>query len=158
MVNRGKGVPASKRITVKWIDEAGKLVGFEYFTPRLIYTRKFFPHSRTPDGQTKYCYVIKDKISYQIIVKESEYQWFGEAVLRKRESDKLVLFKTSVAIEQDTADQIAAYAARDGITYAEAMRQVIEFGLEQLGFDEYDDLHEKRRAKTPIRSNQAACH
>lgn len=115
---------SEKVVFITFFDERGEVVAKEWLPPRKIY--------RTTDGRD-YVHVTRNNREIRCHVQEGEVlgtPCYVGAVDVKAGTRRSSKFKTSIAIEKDQIEAIKRMAKKDRITYAEAVRQIIEWGLE----------------------------
>jgi len=122
-------------VVVHFVDDKGIPLFVEKLPPRNAYTTK-------TGGKKEFVIVTKDNKDYRVYVELGEFLGLGTcyrgvARYSKGQPKDNIKFKTSVAIDKLQHEHILAIQKADKITYAEALRQVIEWGLEAAEKD-YD--------------------
>lgn len=122
-------------VVIHFVDDKGILQFVEKLPPRVAYRQK-------ADEKLEFVVVTKDNRDYRAYVKLGTFEggypcYRAVAKLSKftpRDSRK---FKSTISIDKDVHERISLIKEKDRITYAEAVRQVIEWGLETVEKD-YD--------------------
>lgn len=120
-------------VVIHFVDDKGIPQFVERLPPRVAYRQK-------ADDRLEFVVVTKDNRDYRVYVElgtfGSGYPCYrGVARLSKytpRDSRK---FKSTISIDKDMHERILLIKKKDKITYAEAVRQVIEWGLETVEKD-----------------------
>lgn len=112
---------------IEFLDENGVKVSEDWLPSRALY------RSRTGD----YIMVTKNNRDYRMFVTlkdpgDGSGKHYHGTVRLPEGTNKSNMVKTSVTMEKDQAAAMRKIAKRDGITIAETIRTVIEWGLETV--------------------------
>lgn len=123
----------SKPIIINYVDDNGKIVSTETSKPRKIYERLSDRYRRK--GRTKVIEI--NNRSFHLEEDDDRYVTtipsnFGkrDRSLPRVQRSKYRKFKTSVALDINTVEEIEAIAKKDKVTFSEQIRLMIEAGLE----------------------------
>ncbi|OYW72927.1 MAG: hypothetical protein B7Z37_23525, partial [Verrucomicrobia bacterium 12-59-8] len=119
-------------VVIHFVDGNGHPKFVKELPPRAAY------RTITHPGE-EFVIVTVDNRDYRVFVILGDWKagraYRGVARIKDGQPRDSVKIKTSVCIDKLTNEQIKEISRRDSITYAEALRQVIEWGLEAAGED-----------------------
>lgn len=121
-------------VVIHFLDEKGHPKLYKELPPRKAYQSITHP-------EKEYVILTHKNKDYRVYVEMGDWRdgkaYRGSTKLNEGQPRDAVKFKTSVSIDKIQHEQIKEISRRDRITHAEALRQVIEWGLEAAG-EEYE--------------------
>lgn len=120
-------------VVVHFLDSAGRPKFYRELPPRMAYKSK-------RDKGKEFVVVTHKNFDYRVFVEMGGWRdgkaYRGSVKLKDGEHRNVIKVKTSVSIDRMQEEEIREISRTDRITYSEALRQVIEWGLEQAAKDE----------------------